>query len=87
MSEKKKITLDDIECVMFDWKQDACSVTDEIIEAVNDLLKRRNVDFEINIYTDPIAEGSDSYGYILSTDLLTKKEVERLSNKLWYEQD
>jgi len=85
MSKKKKITLDDIKCVMFDWKEDPGSVTGEIIEAVNVLLKRRNADFEINIYDDPVTEGSDSYGYILSTDLLTKKEVERLSNKLWYE--
>lgn len=85
MSEKKNITLDDVVSVTFDWKEDPGSVTGEIIEAVNVLLKRRNADFEINIYDDPVIEGSDSYGYILSTDPLTKRTVKKLSKEGWGE--
>lgn len=77
-----KVTLKDVESVNWDWKEDPGRVFDETVGAVNEILKRKACS-QIFIYDDPAAAQSDSYGYILSPQKLTKKQVKQLSDEGW----
>lgn len=37
--------------------------------------------FGIHVYEDPMCEGQDAYGYILSDKPLSKKELEDIGNR------
>jgi len=66
--------------VSWDWKENPDVVADDMIDAIQWLYERGAK--TIYKYIDPLTEGSDTYGYILSAeplDHLSKKQLKKLS--------
>ena len=58
-------------CLYFDWKEFSDEAKDGLKEAVKFLGG--------HIYNDPQCTGTDGYGFIVSKEKLTKKEIYKIS--------
>ena len=67
----------------WDWKESPDEVVEYTIKAINQLLKDRNLHISIHSISDPMLEGSDTYGYIFSTRKMTKKQARKISKEEW----
>ena len=65
------------------WKESPDEVVKDTIVAINQLLKDRNLHIAIHSISDPMLEGSDTYGYMFSTRKMTKKQAKKISKKEW----
>ncbi len=73
--------IDNVTAVSWDWKESPGEVARILLENINELLERKGLP-RILSYDDPQCEGSDQFGFILSTDELTDDEVELASHEL-----
>ena len=53
-----------------------CIDAEEVIEGFKDALEK----FGIKVYDDPTCDGTDSYGFLLSNEELTKDEIKSLTD-------
>ena len=67
--------------VVQDWKANPGEVFDDVMKEVNTLLRRKGLKLHVNFL--PFCEGSDTYGWMLSWEKLTRAEVQELSNKAY----
>lgn len=66
---KKKI----ITANVWDWKESPN------VRELQKLLKP----FGLNVYPDPTWDGSDSYGFVFTNSVMTKKQLQEWVNKHW----
>lgn len=70
---KETVSLEEVEFISADHRD---------IEGLGESFKNALVKFGVYVYDDPMQEGSDQYGYILSKRKLTKREVLQVSKEL-----
>lgn len=72
VSLKEAVSLEEVEFISADHSD---------IVGLGESFKEALIKFGVYVYDDPMQEGSDQYGYILSKRKLTEREVQQVSEE------